>query len=462
MEFFKRNSLLILMCLYTIISIIILINFNGTGGEGDSINHYLFARYAPQHPELFFHHWAKPLFVLLSCPFAQFGFIGVKVFNFIVSLLIIVGTYLICKEMKIKQAIVASFILMSTPAFIILTYTGFTEPLFALFLVAGILLILRKQFFWAAVLVSFMPFIRSEGLIIVGVFGLYYLVKKEWKVLPLLSLGHIIYSIIGWPVHGDLFWVITKIPYATMDSVYGQGNNLFHFVEQLFFMTGVLVFILFIVGFIRSVWDAIKRNNTKEYNIIIQLGFWSFFIAHSLFWYLGIFNSMGLKRVLIAVFPLVAVIAAKGFNTITADLPLKNRMISKIAGVVFIVGMIGIIFTSDPSGIKVEDLSRKPEENMAFIVADKIKPLINDTTTVYHSSPIVSEALNIDPFNAGICQGINSQMSNIKKGDIIIWESWFAVVEAGVDLNLLINRNDLELIHEEKGDGFHYAVFVKR
>ena len=74
---------------------------------------YLFARYAPQHPELFFHHWAKPLFVLLSCPFAQFGFIGVKVFNFIVSLLIIVGTYLICKEMKIKQAIVASFILMS-------------------------------------------------------------------------------------------------------------------------------------------------------------------------------------------------------------------------------------------------------------------------------------------------------------------------------------------------------------
>ena len=146
---------------------------------------------------------------------------------------------------------------------------------------------------------------------------------------------------------------------------------------------------------------------------------------------------------LIAVFPLVAVIAAKGFNTITADLPLKNRMISKIAGVVFIVGMIGIIFTSDPSGIKVEDLSRKPEENMAFIVADKIKPLINDTTTVYHSSPIVSEALNIDPFNAGICQGINSQMSNIKKGDIIIWESWFAVVEAGVITSYSIHYTKL-------------------
>ena len=50
--------------------------FNGTGDTGDSITHYFYAQYAPLHLELFFNHWAKPLYVLLASPFAQFGFIG--------------------------------------------------------------------------------------------------------------------------------------------------------------------------------------------------------------------------------------------------------------------------------------------------------------------------------------------------------------------------------------------------
>ena len=64
----------------------ILCSFNGTGDDGDSIFHFLYAKYALTHPELFLHHWAKPVFVFLASPFAQFGFMGIKTFNVLLSL----------------------------------------------------------------------------------------------------------------------------------------------------------------------------------------------------------------------------------------------------------------------------------------------------------------------------------------------------------------------------------------
>ncbi len=77
----KKNQWKLFTIGYWVISIFIVFYFNGTGNEADSINHFLYAHYAPPHPELYLNHWAKPLFTLLASPFAQFGFIGIKLFN---------------------------------------------------------------------------------------------------------------------------------------------------------------------------------------------------------------------------------------------------------------------------------------------------------------------------------------------------------------------------------------------
>jgi hypothetical protein len=57
------------------------IAFNGTADEGDSVEHFLYAKYAFIHPENFVNHWAKPVFVWIAAPFAQLGFSGVKFLN---------------------------------------------------------------------------------------------------------------------------------------------------------------------------------------------------------------------------------------------------------------------------------------------------------------------------------------------------------------------------------------------
>ena len=95
------KELLLLSLLYLGSSIFILLLFTGTGNEADSINHYLFAKYAPEHPNLFFNHWAKPLFTLIASPFAQFGFVGVKIFNVLCGLASSIFIYKICIHLKL-------------------------------------------------------------------------------------------------------------------------------------------------------------------------------------------------------------------------------------------------------------------------------------------------------------------------------------------------------------------------
>ena len=108
MNWMKSNSIYIILLVYGILAVLTMIYFNGTGDAGDSVLHYLYAKSAPQHPELFFNHWAKPVFVALASPFSQFGFIGVKVFNVLVMALTMLLTYRSAELLGLKNAFITS------------------------------------------------------------------------------------------------------------------------------------------------------------------------------------------------------------------------------------------------------------------------------------------------------------------------------------------------------------------
>src|SRR5580658_10738476 len=85
------------------LGIILTFTANGTCDDGDSIMHYQFARWAIVHHQLFFDHWAKPLYVLIACPFAQLGIPGIKVFNLLVSSITILLTFYIADTLHIGR-----------------------------------------------------------------------------------------------------------------------------------------------------------------------------------------------------------------------------------------------------------------------------------------------------------------------------------------------------------------------
>ncbi len=462
-----KNPIYKILFAYFVIAAFTIYYFDGTGDAGDSISHFLFAKYAPHHPELYFNHWAKPVFVLLASPFAQFGFVGMKIFNALISLLTIFFTYKIAKQLNLKNAIIVCAILIFTPVYFALTFSGLTEPLFALFIALGIYFLLNEKYLAACILFSFLPFVRSEGLILLGVIGIYLLAKGKWKSIPWLATGHIIYSFAGYFVYHDLLWVFRKIPYATMDSVYGHGN-LAHFAQQLFYFFGLPIYILFALGLLSIIWSSIKLKSNYQEQILFFLGFLTFFIAHTLFWYFGIFGSMGLTRVFIAIMPIMGIIALKGYNFLSEEIFGKMKIPQLLIKGLFLVAVIVFPFTENHAALNFDrDLKLTEDQKAATETAKFIVEHDWKNHRAIYAHPYLGMALNIDPFDSSKRMELNKGVFNeLKYGDIIIWDNLFALNDMKISKEDLDGNSELTSLYNshvvENGREISFSVYVKK
>lgn len=445
---------------YALISLFTIIFFDGTGGNGDSVLHFLSAKYAPVHPEIYVYHWAKPVFVLLASPIAQAGFIGIKLFNAATSIFTLYLTWRVAVALNINRSDSVIPILIFTPLYYILTFSGLTEPLFALFTILSIYLLIIHRWTYAAILLSFLPFIRSEGLIIAGALSLYMIYQRKWSVIPLLVTGHLVYSVLGYFHYEDLLWVFRKTPYDLHGTVYGSGE-LFHFVEQLIYVTGIPIYILFWAGFL----SLIKKDQRSRLVLLIFLPFLSFFIAHSLFWHLGIFNSLGLKRVLVGVIPLIAIISLSGLNFLSDLIPLRYSQFRRILHWTFMSYVIIFPFTSNPAAVDWNtDMYLSPDQ----VIGQKIAAELDATNTsgqrFFYSDPNISLSMNIDHFDSEKHTELTiPSLNHLRSGDIIIWENWFCPVEYGVTEEMVSSLEGLQKISEYsdelRGREIRYALF---
>ena len=106
---------------------------DGIGVSGDSQYHFFYAQASWNHPEYFFHHWAKPWFTLLSSPFAQLGFKGIKLFNVLVSIASAWLAWKTAQRLDMRNSAFAAVFVLSSPMLLTLTGTGLTS----LYLPAG-------------------------------------------------------------------------------------------------------------------------------------------------------------------------------------------------------------------------------------------------------------------------------------------------------------------------------------
>lgn len=430
--------------------------------------HYLFSHYAFAHPENFLDHWAKPLFVLLSSPFAYFGFKGMILFNVICTTLTALTTYHIGKNLKLKYPLLIFPMFLGAPLFFQLIFSGLTEYLFALITVLGIYLIQINKATTAILLVSFLPMVRSEGLIVIGVFGIYLLASRQYKKIPLLFIGQLIYTLIGVIYHQDLFWVMTDIPYANVGSPYGHGG-LFDFVFKLMFAIEKPLFLLVIGGLGLMIYQLWKRNDFKKNKIkylLIGGTFIAIFLAHSIFWYLGIFNSMGLPRVLIAIVPLGVLIALFGFDSVLNKI--QKYKLKKTVLFITIFTIIAFPFIPKSNGIVYNEQMFKVLDHR--LIEAEVAPYIQSEfpnyreQLIYFSHPYLSCALDIDYFDQSKHLEMQHLMdTNISPGTLVIWDNWFSVSDGGIDLDYLSSKANLKVLgtfsNSTTNDRYKFVIF---
>ncbi|MDZ7879093.1 MAG: hypothetical protein U5L45_15530 [Saprospiraceae bacterium] len=442
----------------------IALRYNGTGDSGDAVQHFLYAKYAFAHPENLFNHWAKPLFTLIAAPFAQFGFLGIKIFNSLNAALTLYFTYRIAEKLRLPHAWLAVLILATCSQFFTLIFSGLTEHFSALLLVGVIWLFLCKEYLWATVIVSFLPFVRSEGLLLIGVTGLFLLAEKRWRVLPLLAVGHLVYSVVGWFFFHDFLWVFNKIPYAAL-SAYGHGTW-YHFIEKLYYGTGLPQYILWIFGILGVFFYIFEKKQTPQYKRLWGL-IWGYFfillIAHSLFWYLGIFNSFGLVRVMNTVMPEFALIALVGFNFLT-DLFSSEKL--KFGVQILLVAAVGLMpFTRNPAAIFFPKMFVKtPDQIVLSEINQDIKEKMPSYCVLY-ANPCVPFYFKTDPYDPSVSRLITHlNDTDLPEKTLIVWDNVFSVLDHAISLDTLRQDAHFEEIRswQTTDNKFQFTIFKKR
>lgn len=475
MDFIKKNAALFtLLIISTLLSVILFLS-TGIDGETDSITHFQLAQYAFKYPAFFLHHWGKPLFTILAAPLSQFGYSGALIFNILCGLASSWFVYLIGRQSGFRFAWAGIVFTVFTPVYLLIMYTSLTEILFSLVLIASIYLFLSKRFIWSAVLISFLPFARTEGLMFIVLFIPSLLVMKQYKALPFLVLGFVLFSLAGWPVYHDFLWFFTKMPYSSSGSeMYGSGSFWYYFkkldtvLNYPLLILGITGLVFLVINFKKALKTPTDIKNVTWYLLILP-SFFGFILAQSFLWWQGMMAVLASTRFMACVLPLSAIIALAGFEWI-----MQKVSFSKVITAIMAVFIIGIVVYKP---FTYKQLPMKT--GMNFVVMEKAAAWLKTTRfkdrRAFYSDPMFPFYMGIDPFDADRCFKIyaydNINPANLlKDGELLIWDAQFSGFEGRLPFDSLMKNNKMRLVNlftpENSftilgGEKYKIAVFEK-
>jgi hypothetical protein len=440
---------------------------------GDGLEHYMISRYSWEHPHLFLHHWGKPLFILASSPFAQLGLKGMMLFNILCVTLSCLLAALLCEKLQMNYSWQVVIFVAFSPIYFATVFSGLTEPFFGLVLILSVYFAIKKNFALAAFAVSFLPFCRTEGYLLLPLFFIVLLLRKKfWQVL-LLATGNVIYTVIGYFYYRDWLWIIHQNPYKGAADIYGHGG-IFDFVNQNEYIWGVPLVVLFISGlfhFISRLWmKKISPEFLREEVFLILGSFLVYFVFHSVAWWKGMFSSLGLIRVIAAIMPLSAIVCMRGMQLFFVLLR-KNIWAEAILALVASVSVVYYPFRQHNVPFKIQG-----EEAVIKPAVEWLRQSAGSYKKVYYLHPFVPIVLEADKFSndkvidAG---GLDKQtfVQQMPAGSVLLWDAHYGPNEGRTPLEKLTADSTLEVLGnfspKEKfrvlgGNKFEVWLFLKK
>lgn len=411
---------------------------------GDSIGHYLYARYALQHPLNLLHSWAKPLFTLLLMGPAQLGFRAVMLFQCGLVAASAWLSYRVAQRLQLPYAALAILYCYTAPDYFRIQFSGLTEPLFGLVLVGAVALAMAGRPVWSAALASWLPFVRSEGFILLGIWVVYLAWQRQWRALPWVALGYVVYSGAGAVALGELGWVFGRNAYPTISS-YGHGDWS-EYVVGLLFLLGWVGAVLVVLGAGKMLWRLQDRtewaSSSFRAELLLVYGSVVVFVgAHTVFWVYGLFGSAGLTRVLAMLPPLLAIVALRGLQCLSSlgRTPVARQRIA--------LGVSGLAIALLFTGLRMElrwqrDFGQPGDLALAEQAAAWYRQqpgASKQPVAVEH--PGLAKALDIDIFDPRIRLTPSAEgkfaPEKLPVGALLFWDNWFSRTEGHLPLERL-------------------------
>lgn len=402
---------------------------------GDGLEHFFIAQAALEHGRFFLDHWGKPLFVLFASPWTLLGFSGIVYFNISVFIASILLMYSCLRFFKIPEFVLAVFpiLLLSVHDYSYTLLSGLTEPLFSLITLICFYAIVKKKWALLAIITSFAPFSRSEGMLLIPLIFLILIFHKKWKFTPLLGLGFLIYAFIGEFILGDFLWYFNDNPYVGAENIYGSGTW-FHYLENITMYLGALGVILGLLATINFLKTLRNYNFSEALSLAFGLVLLPFIVlVHAYLWYHGERGAFGLSRLGTHGLPLFlmcsTIILFKASQSILSKIQLNS-----FSHAVLVIAFINMLLLPFPTF--AANLNRN-----CFEAGNYYKSKQSSFNKVYFLHPMFAFSAGINPYRNS--ENLKQfRTSNFKKiastmfshGDVIVRDSHFGPLEMGISI----------------------------
>ncbi|CAN5615045.1 hypothetical protein BH10PLA1_BH10PLA1_08390 [soil metagenome] len=356
-ELFQRKTvLLLLLALLTFGAISAWAAVASDGFvEADGCTHYLYARFAIDHPYLMVNIWARPLITCLNALPAYYGGrLGVRFTSLAVGLICAIATYRIAVNQKYRLPIIAAIFLFAQPLFFIHSFSELTELPFAMVVILAFWAYQKRMWMVMTVLISITPLGRPEGFGFLLAAAFTLLCHRKWWWVPVLAVPLVLWSWVGWVAYGlpgDMKWyqwLIRNWPYEAT-SVYGRGP-IYHYIGYLPSIVGPLLlpaaafgvwwclkygkmfgaFTIPGLGAAPSVEETPDALHRRRCDFVIAALPVGILLVHSVFWFFGKFSG-GELRYMLVVGPFWALTAARGWEYFCRRASAKITILTAIA-----------------------------------------------------------------------------------------------------------------------------------
>lgn len=428
---------------------------------GDGLLHFFISQVSWEDPTFLLNHWGKPLFVLLSCTFAQIGYGGMFLFNVLVFLFTTVFAWFILKKLKVNPglALCFPFLLLLTFDYTITVSAGLTEPLFSLFLVVGCWYLLQSSYTSAAFIIGCLPFLRSEGQLTVLLFLFFLIYARQGKSILVLALPFLIYSTIGWFTFKDFLWFFSHSPYKITNNTYGSGNY-FHYLLSYKNFIGNHGLFLFIAS-IPMIFISF-RSKKLQFNefVLVFISFGTFFgiiVSHSYFWGSGTHGSMGLTRIATQALPSFLIVSLYFFSQYNF---LKTKGF-RLIGYLFSFGMLVQLFVT-PFLTKEIQPMEESIQRMYLNTNHLVKNANLVTSNIYFAELLGRNPLKKRNPQTEILSRerlVNGAFS-FPSGTYFLWDNFAGPIELNVDFALISTYPKMKLVQKIQNKGVVVCLFV--
>ena len=297
----------------------------------DGGQHYLIARWAWKHHELFVDVWSRPLFTFLYSFPALISFRAARGLTVLICLVIGWQTWQLAEDFKLRRAPLVIALLLLQPSFFLFCADTMTEPVFALVFVIALRLHHSGRTVAGMIVASLMILARPEGFFLGVLWGWWVLQPggnlpgtvaqaRRWIKSAIcnpqsairilwLTTGAFLWWLAALLITGDPLFIKHNWPtnWTMTGTVYG-AHGLLAYPSRLPEATGLLLLPVFVYGLFR----LIRRRQFKT----ITSSFLLFFVLHTILHAFGLLGSAGYPRYLVAISPAIALITLAGWNEI--------------------------------------------------------------------------------------------------------------------------------------------------